>query len=131
MTPHQDDLDLLKELLACEIKVWEALVAGDTEEDAAALDDSFLGLYSDGYSDKAAHVAQLDNGPTVKKFTLSQHRVLILGKDHAMLCYHAKFQRCGHQNCESMWVSSVWQRANAGWINIFSQDTPVSDWKPV
>ena len=47
---------LLAELAKCEEQVWEALVTGDQQADAAALDDSFLGVYPDGFSGKDAHV---------------------------------------------------------------------------
>ena len=46
------DDELLEELRLCEIEVWEALVRGDRQADDAALDDDFLGVYPDGFSEK-------------------------------------------------------------------------------
>ena len=47
-----------------------------------------------------------------------------LGADHAILAYRADFRRTGRTDDEAMYVSSVWQRAPSGWVNVFSQDTP-------
>ena len=118
---------LLPNLTTCETAVWEALVRGDKTADAAALHDGFLGVYSDGFAAKSDHVCQLDDGPTVQSFALSGCRVLPLGKDHAVLSYKAEFVRTGRDQAEAMYVSSIWQRTEKGWVNVFSQDTPASD----
>ncbi len=44
------------EILMLENSVWDALVTGDGQADAALLDDTFLGVYETGFSDKAGHV---------------------------------------------------------------------------
>lgn len=118
--------DLLAELTACETGVWDALVAGDMAADAAALDDGFLGVYPDGFSGKAAHAEQLAGGPTVVRYQLSDLRVMPLGPDHAVLCYLANYLRPGQSEPDAMYVSSIWKRLGAGWINVFSQDTPAT-----
>ncbi len=115
---------LLAELIACETAVWQALVSGDAEADRAALAADFLGVYPDGFAGRDAHAAQLSGGPTVTGFRLSDARLLPLGADHAILAYRADFRRTGRTDDEAMYVSSVWQRAPSGWVNIFSQDTP-------
>ena len=104
--------------------MWQALVDGDAKADAAALHSSFLGVYTDGFATKSDHVQQLDAGPTIETFELSDCRVMPLGADHAVLSYKAVFRRCGRDADEAMYVSSIWQRDTAGWINVFSQDTP-------
>ncbi|WP_420011442.1 DUF4440 domain-containing protein [Tateyamaria sp.] len=114
---------LLAELCACESAVWDALVRGDTQADAAALDDSFLGVYADGFAGKAEHVGQLAYGPTVASFSLTDMRARPLGDGHALLSYLAEFQRVSSTQPEKMYVSSIWKRTGAGWINVFSQDT--------
>ena len=48
----------------------------------------------------------------------------MVAPDVALLAYHARYTRPKGGTAEQMWVSSIWQRAGAGWINIFSQDTP-------
>ena len=115
---------LLDSLIACERRVWDALVAGDMAADALALHADFLGVYGDGFSGKAEHVAQLAQGATVQSYALHDCRVMALGPDHAVLSYRADFQRRGHVETEVMYVSSIWQRDGQGWVNLFSQDTP-------
>ncbi len=111
-------------LLAAETAVWEALLRGDAEADAAALDEGFVGVYPDGIFGKAAHVAQLAAGATVATYRLTQVRARPVGADHGLLIYHAAYTRPGHTTEEAMYVSSLWERRGAGWVNIFSQDTP-------
>ncbi|UYV38859.1 nuclear transport factor 2 family protein [Rhodobacteraceae bacterium D3-12] len=115
----------IEEMLKLETRVWQALVTGDATADAALLLPEFLGVYPDGFAGIEDHAGQLDDGPTVEAFTLSEARVLPVGEAYAMLCYHAAFRRVGREAWEAMYVSSLWQRDGAGWRNLFSQDTPV------
>jgi len=121
-----DHAALLAELVACETRVWQALVAGDAGADRAALAPGFLGVYPDGFSGREAHVAQLLRGPTVARFTLSEAQAMPLGEAHGLLAYRADYRRTGRMVDEAMYVSSVWRRAGAGWVNVFSQDTPAT-----
>jgi len=116
--------DLLETLQACERSVWSALVSGDQNADQHALHAGFLGVYSDGFASKADHVAQLEHGPTIAEYSLSDFQMRALGTGHALLSYKAEFLRTSAQVSETMYVSSIWQRAGEGWVNIFSQDTP-------
>lgn len=118
--------DLLQEVLACETRVWDALVTGDAAADAAAMSDDFLGVYPVGFAGKADHGRQLDAGPTVARYRLSDARVLPAGPDHALLIYRADYIRVGRTEEEAMFVSSLWRRQGAGWVNVFSQDTPAT-----
>jgi len=117
---------LLDEILACETSVWQALVTGDAKADSGALAEGFLGVYPDGFAGKSDHCGQLSNGPTVAQFTLSEARVMALGPDHVLLAYRAAYTRIGRQQSETMFVSSIWGRSAAGWVNVFSQDTPAT-----
>jgi len=121
-----NDNKLLVELELCETTVWDALVSGDIEADSAALHQSFLGVHRIGISPKSGHVSQLENGPTIKSFALSDLHARYLGDDHALLSYRADFTRAQCNDQEIMYVSSIWQRTLDGWINIFSQDTPAA-----
>ena len=116
--------DLLQALLAQEHRVWRALVEGDPDADAALLDEDFLGVYPSGFAGRADHAGQLARGPSVAAYVLEAARVLEAGADHAMLCYRARYTRPGGAAEEAMYVSSLWRREGAGWINVFSQDTP-------
>ena len=121
---------LLARLEACERQVWDALLRGDAAADAAALAEDFLGVYPDGFSDRAGHVAQLAAGASVTAYALSDLRVLPLADGLALLAYHARYRRVGRDADEEMYVSSIWRRAGDGWVNLFSQDTPAGDAVP-
>lgn len=118
------ELELLADLLDQEHQVWQALVAGDITADKASLDADFLGVYPSGFATRADHVAQLTDGPSVLSYTISEPRLLELGKSHQCLSYCASFIRPGGAREQVMYVSSIWRRQNGAWINIFSQDTP-------
>jgi hypothetical protein len=115
---------LEQEILNLEWQVWEALVSGDADVDAASLADSFLGIYSDGFAVKADHVGQLAENPTVADYELSQTHFRTLGPDHCVLSYCATFVRAGHTASEVMYVTSIWEQSDGTWCNILSQDTP-------
>lgn len=133
--------DLLAEVLEQERGVWQALVDGDVAADEAALHADFLGVYPSGFATRAEHCEQLQGGPTVVSFRLSQARVLELGPDHVCLCYLAEYHRPGVERQDAMYVSSIWQRKpgepgepggqGQAWVNIFSQDTPTEGSVPV
>ena len=116
--------ELLDALLAQEHRVWQALVAGDAAADAALLAPGFVGLYPDGFAGRDDHAGQLAGGPTVQSYEISAARALPLAEGVALLAYHASYTRPRGGPAERMWVSSVWRREGAGWINLFSQDTP-------
>lgn len=126
-TDSQTNDTLLATLAQCETNVWDALVNGDMQADDAALADGFLGVYSDGFANKADHVQQLASGPTVDRYALSDLRAKPLGDGFALLSYRAAFLRKGQTDFEAMYVSSIWQRTEDGWINVFSQDTAATD----
>lgn len=128
MRQETDDAPtLLTALLEVETRVWEALRQGDAGADAALLLPEFLGVYPTGFSGPADHAGQLDSGPSVAAYKLSEARAFAVGERHAMLCYRAAYRRTGSEQDEAMYVSSLWQREGQGWRNLFSQDTPVSD----
>ena len=116
---------LLSELMAAEEGIWNALVAGDAAADADALAEEFLGVYPTGFAGKSDHAGQLQGGPTVEAYRLSGARILPLGEDRALLAYHAAYRRPGMAE-EAMYVSSIWERRESAWINLFSQDTPAT-----
>lgn len=119
------------QVLASERAVWEALVAGDAAADAALLAPDFLGVYPTGFGGRADHAAQLAAGPTVAAYALSDVRLVPMGPDHMLLAYRADYIRAGGAGAGSlsgaMFVSSIWRREGVGWVNVVSQDTPVSD----
>lgn len=127
MTPPSDP-DLLESIMACELQVWAALARGDAAADKALLAAEFIGVYGDGIHGRGAHTGQLDHGPSIASYALSDAICRPVGGDHALLVYRADFVRAGGDadRPEVMHVSSLWRRHGAGWINIFSQDTPLA-----
>lgn len=115
-----------QEIEAAERAVWEALKAGDAAADAALLSADFLGVYPSGFAGHAEHSSQLSDGPTVAEYTLSDPHFRQLGPDCGLYSYRAAYRRPGGSE-EVMFVSSIWQRRAQGWINIFSQDTPLDE----
>jgi hypothetical protein len=116
----------IDQFVALESKVWEALVQGDGEADRRLLSDDFLGVYTIGFADREAHVLQLDHGPTVSDFAISEPRLMVLADDMVLLAYRAEFGRPLDDERESVLISSIWQARDGGWVNIFSQDTPAA-----
>jgi hypothetical protein len=112
-----------------EIEVWEALVRGDAAADAQLLSEDFLGIYPTGFADRSAHAGQLEHGPTVADYTLSEARLRVLSPDCVLLVYRADWRRqteSGPGDLETMFISSLWCRAGDVWTNVFSQDTPAA-----
>jgi hypothetical protein len=116
----------LETFLKLETAVWEALVRGDAVADARLLSADFLGVYPTGFADRSAHAAQLEEGPTVAEYTLSEARIRVLSPDAVLLAYRADWRRASSTEPEAMYVSSLWCRAGDGWENLFSQDTPAT-----
>lgn len=117
-TPTLDDI------LARETKVWEALVAGDPAADGAMLTPDFLGVYSSGFSDRAGHMDELSEGPSMAEYRLSEARLMHLGAGRALLAYHAAYRKPEAIEWEAMYISSIWELRGDEWLNVFSQDTP-------
>jgi hypothetical protein len=123
--------DALDEVLALETAVWQALVDGNASADAHLLSEDFLGVYPTGLAGRDDHVRQLDGGPTVAAFELSDVRALEVGDDSVLIVYRAAYRRTGDaaeddSPPEAMFVSSLWCRRGDRWVNVFSQDTPDS-----
>jgi hypothetical protein len=108
-----------------ECQVWEALRRGDPDADRGMLAPHFLGVYPDGFGDRADHAGQLGDGPTVEAYDIDEARHLTIADGHVMLAYRASFRRPGAVQTERMYVSSLWSHVDGRWVNVFSQDTPI------
>jgi hypothetical protein len=111
-------------LLALETAVWQALVDGDADADRDLLADDFVGLYPTGYATREEHVAAIVDRPSVRRFDLTEVRMLAVSDGAALLLYRAAYERVGGREPEAMYVSSLWCRRGDRWLNMFSQDTP-------
>lgn len=116
------------DLLAAETSVWEALRSGDQARDQALLAPEFLGVYPSGFVSRREHVAELDAGPIVHDFEIVETRHLPAGPGFALIAYRVRFRPAADAEPVSWMVSSLWRRERDGsLVNIFSQDSPVSD----
>ena len=118
------DKPTLDDIVAREVKVWEALVEGDPQADGAMLTEDFLGVYTTGFSDRAGHMAELREGPTMAEYRLSEAQLKWLGKKRVTLSYRAEYRKAGSEAWEAMYISSIWELRDGEWLNSFSQDTP-------
>ena len=122
----QPDIPTVQQFVVLESQVWDAFVAGDSEADARVLADNFIGVYSTGFSSRAEHCAPLRNGPVAQRYEIQDPRILVLSDSLVMLVYLAVWERANaapDSVPEKMYVSSLWQRADGNWKNVFSQDT--------
>jgi hypothetical protein len=71
-------------------------------------------------------VRSLPKGPSVAAYAITEEHLRPLGPDHMLYAYRACYRRPGAEASEEMLVSSIWERRDTGWINIFSQDTPLT-----
>jgi len=121
----------VEQFIQLETTVWQALVDGDPAADAAALSDDFLGVYPSGFAGRTEHAGQLDGGPTMLTYDLSQARLFVVSDVAVMLSYRADYTRPGRRGgppeAGAMYISSLWCDRDGGWINVFSQDTPVAE----
>ena len=116
----------LQQLVALESQVWDAFVAGDADADARVLADNFIGVYSTGFASRAEHCAPLRNGPIAQRYEIRDPKILVLSDSLVMLLYLAVWERANavlNSVAEKMYISSLWQRADGNWKNVFSQDT--------
>lgn len=125
MKENDKPIATLDRMLSLEHGVWQALMRGDPAADLAALAEDFVGVYPSGLSDRAGHVDQLRDGPSIQFYEITAPRIVHLGAQRALLIYHARYQRTGRSTRDAMFVTSLWEWQNGAWQNRFSQDTPV------
>jgi hypothetical protein len=112
--------------IALESQVWEAFIAGDAEADRRVLAPNFIGVYSTGFSDRDEHCEPLRKGPLARRYEIKEPRILVLSESLVMLLYLAVWERVSaspESPPDRMYVSSLWQKVDSHWNNVFSQDT--------
>lgn len=116
----------VEQFVKLESQVWDAFVTGDPKADADVLADNFVGVYSTGFVGKAAHGEPLQDGPIAIRYEIRDPQILVLSDSLVLLLYFAVWERANTSpDCipERMYISSLWQRADGKWKNVFSQDT--------
>lgn len=112
--------------ISLETKVWDALVNGDIETEKQLIADDFLGIYETGFSDKDEYLSQLEDGPSIEWYKISNSRIILEGATSAALTYQADFISSINRESkikETMYVTSIWSLRNGKWVNTLSQDT--------
>lgn len=120
--------EILAFFFSLEERVWQALKSGDAEADRLLLSEQFLGVYPSGLSGRAGHAEQLDSGPSIASYRLSEAKCVEVGQGAYLLVYRADYRRItqvGVSNEQAMWVSSLWRLQQGNWRCVFSQDTPI------
>jgi hypothetical protein len=116
----------IEHFIKLERAVWQALKDGDATADARLLSDDFRGVYRTGMAAKSDHLAQLQRGPSVAWYELSNPEMMVLGEGLVALSYFAHWARAPLQSAtepESMVITSIWRLQQGAWKNVFSQDT--------
>lgn len=116
----------LSEILELEERVWQALVTGDAALDHSMLSEDFLGVYPSGFADRSAHTSQLEQGPSMQAYRLGDAQLRRISPEAVLLSYRAEYQAAGTEVWDAMLISSLWEQRDDGWINTFSQDTPLN-----
>jgi hypothetical protein len=125
MTTDSDST--LSLILRLENAVWQAFLNGDPAADGSLLDENFLGVSATGFLGRAGHMEQLEAGPVVRHYELAEPRLVVLQPDLVLLAYRAECTWSAPRGTQArMYISSLWRRSPAGWLNVFSQDTPAA-----
>ncbi|WP_217901017.1 nuclear transport factor 2 family protein [Rhodococcus sp. 06-1474-1B] len=63
-----------------ESRVWDALANGDADADLELLSADFVGVYPTGFANRADHVNQLADGPSIASYSISEAKLIeVLG----------------------------------------------------
>jgi hypothetical protein len=119
----------LDTLFALEKRVWEASKKKDVEGLRQICAEDFVAIYSDGSRLTLDEFCQALPLFEIKRYSLSDVRLLSLGPDAAVLIYKAESQTVFLWETlkERTQVSSTWVRRNGEWRNVFSQETPIEE----
>lgn len=113
----------IEKFITLEKKVWNCLLIGDAKIDSQLLADDFLGVYTNGFSEKTHHVNALKNGPVISGYEISEARMKALSPDTILISYLANYKCSKSLTSRSVYITSIWQKQLSAWKNIFSQDT--------
>ena len=88
----------IEHFIELERAVWQALKDGDATADARLLSDDFRGVYRTGMAAKSDHLAQLQRGPSVAWYELSNPEMMVLAEGLVALSYFAHWARAPLQS---------------------------------
>ncbi len=117
-----------EELLACERKVWEAVVNRDGATLADCFCDSYIEITLDGKRvEKAAVVDESPQVDEIDGYAIDRVRYVALASDIGMLSYHLMLEgRCRGKTLQprDRWATSIWSRTGGSWRCSFFQQSP-------
>jgi len=87
------DTAMIEKFVDLETGVWEALLNGDGQADAALLSADFLGVYETGFSNRTEHAAMLGNGPIVLNYQIEDARLRVVTDKAVLLSYLACYTK--------------------------------------
>lgn len=116
-------------LVEMEKQSWVAWQQHDGKFFAQFLSDDHVEVGFGGPTDKATVIAGVA-GPicTVKSYEVDRFELAILGKDIALLTYHAaQDTTCNGVAVPSpVWASSLYRKRGKRWFNVVYQQTPAA-----
>ena len=119
-----------EELLACERRVWEAVVHQDGPTLAECFSDSYMEITLDGK--RVVKAAVVDESPQVDeidRYAIDCVKYVALALDIGMLNYHLVLDgRCRGKTLQprDRWATSIWSRNGGVWQCSFFQQSPYS-----
>ena len=119
-----------EELLACERRVWEAVVHQDGATLAECFSDSYMEITLDGK--RVVKAAVVDESPQVDeidRYAIDCVKYVALSSDIGMLNYHLVLDgRCRGEALQprDRWATSIWSRNGGVWQCSFFQQSPYS-----
>jgi RNA polymerase sigma factor (sigma-70 family) len=120
---------LVDTLLALEKRGWEATKKKDVATLRKIHPEDFVAILSDGTRYTREDFFKAFPLFKIKKYSLSDVRLLPLGPDAAILIYKAESQAVvlGEPYTEETQFSSTWVRRNGVWQNVFYQETAIEE----
>lgn len=125
--PRLNKAQLLKQLSAIDMRLWEAWKNKDSKPFMAALSANSVMVDGTGVSGKQDVVKNMAAMPCdVKSYELSDWKLTMLDADAALVTYKGTADgTCGGQPIPPVWASSIFVRQGGKWKAAFHQETPV------
>lgn len=103
--------------------VWQSVKAQQIDAFAANLAPNFIGVYNDGFYDKARQVAFV-RGQNVRSFRISNFSSRAIGGGDVLLTYRLDVRgNKGKDNFSGgYWATSLWHRSGRNWTMVYHSD---------
>ena len=113
-------------VLACEHKVWQAVIEKDGAAIAALFSDDYIEVTLDGKRVlKDAIVKESPEADEIEEYRIDSEQIVTLSDDSILLNYHLWLSgtcRGVPVIPQDRWATSVWKKVNASWqCSLFQQ----------